>query len=539
MAAAAAAGEGARVALVSKDPVGYGNTRMAVGPAACTDLPGDSREEFISDVLSGGERINNRTLVEALVYDAREALGRLESFGHTFIRDQDGELTGSVITRAGGHTKARTLQSSGGGVGLGQSLRAAVEKYGVDLYEDSLVLNLLQVDGKICGMQVHDLAKGKEFVLWAGAVVLCTGGGGWLFYPQTSNSRTATGDGYALAFHAGAELVDMEMIQSIPFGVTHPFAYRGTICGEPGTAGPAGKIVSGSGSAVLDGGINVMNRAQVVRRMAEYIKRGDVAEHGGLYLDMSPNLLLEDGEKIRHRLRSTGISDIILPAYGRRAYDWEEPWEVLPTVHFFMGGIRADADGRSNVPGLFTAGEAQGGVHGGNRLGSVALTEIFVFGLRAGKAAAAYAGGLSRFIGQQPARATAGLIGRQGNCRPVELSRRLQSLLWENMGLVREKDKLLLTLQAIDELETLSLDTRICAEHVYNTELLDFIELGSMLVTARLAVTAALLREESRGAHLRSDFPASGGEYWRKNIVLWRGEDGSLLHRTERVPHDS
>jgi succinate dehydrogenase/fumarate reductase flavoprotein subunit len=530
MAAVGAASGGARVALVSKEPVGYGNTRMAVGATACAGLPGDSSEEFISDILAAGEGINDPVLVETLVADAREALAVLEGFGHTFIRGQDGMLS---IWAVGGHKKARTLQSSGGGPGLGQSLRGAVEKHGVDLLEDSLVLGLIRDGDRVSGVQLLDLADGKESVLWAGAVILCTGGGGWLFYPQTSNARTATGDGYALAFRAGAELVDMEQIQALPFGVTHPGAYRGTICGEPATAGPAGRIMNGCGETVLDGGINKMNRAQVVRHMAGHIRKGCVGEHGGLFLDLRPNLLREDGDKILDRQRSTGIFRVILPAYGRRAYDWEEPWEVLPTVHFFMGGVRVDIDGRSCVPGLFAAGEAQGGLHGGNRLGSVALTEIFVYGLRAGRAAAKFAARAGKAQMIQPAPVANGHFGRQGAHKPVTLVRRLQSLLWESMGLVREKEKLLQAMKDIEEIQKLSRNVRISAERIYNTEMQDYIELDFMLLTARLALTGALLREESRGAHLRFDYPDSGGEKWQKNIILRQGNDGNILHRTE------
>lgn len=533
MAAVAAAEAGARVAVISKEPVGYGNTRMAVGLTACAGLPGDTREAFVEDILSAGGYLNDRVLVETLVDDSPAAMAKLEGFGHTFIRDGEGRLSPGVIHRAGYHSRARTLQSSGAGVGLAQSLRALMEKYGIGLFEDTFVLGLLKEEDTVRGVHLLALAKGEEQVLACGAVVLATGGAGWLFYPQTSNARTSTGDGYALAFNAGAELIDMEQIQALPFAVTHPEAYRGIFCGEPAVAGPAGKIINGRGEVVLNGGINRLDRASVVCRMSADITSGAVAPHGGLILDLRPNLALENGRQMRDNLRSTGIFNVVLPAYGRKAFNWEEPWEVMPTIHFFMGGVRADKDGRTGIPGLYAAGEAQGGVHGANRLGSVALTEIFVFGLRAGCAAAGYAKNIAGAPRLKVLPGAAELFGRRGSVRPVTLVRQLQKLLWKSAGLVRNKSLLQEALRGIGEIEDKAQSVSISPERVYNTEIADYLELQFMLVTARLVLQAALLREESRGAHLRSDFPENGGEAWRKNIVLWRAENGDISYRLD------
>jgi succinate dehydrogenase/fumarate reductase flavoprotein subunit len=508
---------------------------MAVGLTACSGLPGDSREAFIDDMLTAGAGLCNRDLVEALVDGAPEAITILESCGHTFIRDHEGCISEKVLTRAGGHSNARTLLSSGAGVGLSQSLRAAVEKYDISLYEDTLVLQLIKDGEAVCGIQALDLAKGEQISLTAGAVVLCTGGGGWLFYPQTSNNRTATGDGYALAFRAGAELADMEQIQALPFSITHPNAYRGLICGEPVVAGPAGRLINGKGKVFLDGNINRMDRAAVVRSMASEITRGNVAEHGGLLLDLQPNLGDAEGNNFRERIRATGIFDSVLPAYGKKAYAWEEPWEVLPTAHYFMGGVRVDKDGRTTVPGLFAAGEVQSGVHGANRLGSAALTEVLVFGIRAGRAAAGHAKQNKDIRAVQPE--TENLFGRKGSHRPITLMRKLQAKLWENVGLVRDKETLAITLDFIHKISVLALDVSTSSQPVYNTEVADAIELGFMLDTASCVVTSALLREESRGAHLRSDFPVESDD-WRKNIIIWRKEDGSIGHRLEAAPHE-
>jgi succinate dehydrogenase/fumarate reductase flavoprotein subunit len=531
MAAAAAAKTGARVAIVCKEPVGYGNTRMAVGLTACAGLIGEARESFIENIMASGEGLCCRELVETLVDDSRAALGFLEELGNTFNRDKEGILSEDVIARAGGHTRPRTLQSSGAGIGMGQVLRNAVQKYNIALIEDTLVLNLQKNEDTVCGVRLLDLTTSNEYTLSAGAVVLATGGAGWLFYPQTSNNRGSTGDGYALAFEAGAELMDMEQIQALPFGITHPQAYRGLVCGEPVVAGPAGIITDGRGQTVLESGIDKLGRAAVVRAMAEPIRAGHTTPHGGLLLDLAPNLARPEGPAVRERIQKMGISDTILPAYGKNAYNWEEPWDVLPTVHYMMGGIVADKDGATSVAGLFAAGEAMGGVHGGNRLGSVALTEILVFGLRAGAAAAATAqkAPVTDLIDNE--KKISSIIGAVGKNRPQSLSRKLQEVMWEQAGLVKDKIGLLAALEALAELQAEAGDLSVCNETVYNLELCDAVELQFMLDTAKLILTSMLLREESRGAHLRCDFSADGGPDWQKNIILRRNPQGNIVHR--------
>ncbi|HSW36321.1 MAG TPA: FAD-dependent oxidoreductase, partial [Candidatus Limnocylindrales bacterium] len=469
MAAVAAAEAGGRVAIVCKEPVGYGNSRMAVGLTACAGLPGDSRDTFVDDVLASGDGLCNPELVEALVDGSREALARLEEFGHTFNRDDAGMFSESVISIAGGHTRARTMASSGAGIGMAQSLRAAVEKHHISLYEDALALSFSKAEDSVNGVSVFSLIDGDEFILGAKAVVLATGGGGWLFYPQTSNNRGTVGDGYALAFRAGARLMDMEQVQLIPFGITHPGAYRGLVCGDPVVAGPAGIIYDNAGRVVLNQGINKLTRAAVVRTMAGAILEGHATKHGGLMLDLRPNL--EEGTTYRDKVRATGIFDSVLVSYGRKAFNWEEPWEVIPTAHHFMGGVVADKSGRTSVPGLYAAGEVMGGVHGGNRLGSVALTEIMVFGQLAGRAAAAYAKQAAKPVPVNTALPVTKLLGRKGTYRPSLLCRKLQKTMWDCAGLIREEAQLRSALETIGEMKREAEDVSISAETVYNTEL--------------------------------------------------------------------
>ena len=530
MAAVAAAESGARTAIICKEPVGYGNTRMAVGLTSCAAVDNDTREQFIEDILISGEGLSNRDLVETLADDSREAVSSLEQLGHIFVRNKNGMLSGDAILRSGGHSIARTLQSSGKGIGMGQVLRSATEKHKIDRIEDTLALSLIVDAGRVCGVQVLDLASSLEYSLSANAVVLATGGGGWLFYPQTTNNRGACGDGYVLAYQAGAKLMDMEQIQAVPFGLTRPAAYRGLICGEPSTAGPEGRILDGEGNVVLEKGINRLGRATVVQAMAAPILEGRTTADGSLLLDLEPNLHTSEGLLHREHTRATGITEIVLTAYGKKAYNWEEPWKVLPTIHFFMGGIDVGKDTKSDIPNLFAAGEVMGGVHGGNRLGSVALTEILVFGLRAGRAAAEYAKNNNVRREASPAKRQSALLGSSGKNRPIELCHKLQAIMWQYAGLTRSREGLQTALDSVAELKKEAQDLRIGSETIYNTELRDAVELNFMLESALLVLNAALLREESRGAHIRSDFPQNGGPNWEKNILLWKDEYGKAVH---------
>lgn len=535
MAAIAAAETGAKTAIICKEPVGYGNTRISVGMAACADIDDDSQEQFIEDILKSGEGLSNRELVETLVHDSQKAMAILEQFGHTFTRNNDGQLSGDVISRAGGHSHPRTLQSSGKGIGMGQVLRSATEKFHIDRIEDTITLSLLKEKDKVRGVRVLNLATSLEYELSASAVVLATGGGGWVFYPQTTNNRGSCGDGYVLAYHAGATLMDMEQIQAIPFGITHPPAYRGLICGEPFVAGPAGRVLDGQGNVVLEEGMNRLGRAEVVRAMASSIQEGRITKDGGLLLDLEPNLHHPKGSLHRDHLMATGITDTVLTAYGKKAYAWQEPWSVLPTIHFFMGGVEVDNNAKSRVANLFAAGEVMGGVHGGNRLGSVALTEILVFGLRAGRAAAAHAKNNVVQRTASPVEKISALIDSNGNNRPIDLCLKLQKLMWQHAGLMRSREGLLTALNAITDLNKEARDLRISNETIYNNELRDAVELHFMLEAAVLIINAALLREESRGAHIRSDFPEKGGPGWEKNILLCKDENDELTHHLREV----
>jgi succinate dehydrogenase/fumarate reductase flavoprotein subunit len=525
-AATTAARNGAKVALLSKEPVGYGNTRIAAGIKVHPGLAaGDSEDQFYEDMLAAGEYLNNPRLARIVAEESRLSSQMLESFGYTFRRDEDGLISSKVARRSGGHSFARSLAPFPyGGVPIGSALRGAGARGQWDVLEEVIVTRLLTEDNRIRGLVLLHTRDGELEPIAAKAVVLATGGAGWLYYPHTDCLRVSTGDGFGLALRAGAELIDMEQVQFIPFALTHPRSLTGLIIGDPSAAGPYGRLLDKDGKVVATG-INVMTRAQVAAIIAREVERGGGAEHGGLLLDLTPNFAEENGRQHLAQAR-TGISglNLVRHAYGPRAFRFEEPWEVLPSAHFTMGGVVIDEWGRSRVKGLYAAGEVAGGTHGANRLGSVALSEILIFGRRAGENAAQYAAGtnspLKHADDTDPEREKILRWHAERGTRPIQLVRRLQACMWKNVGLVRDQVKGTRALDEIDQLEAESAEMSFPARPGLCTDLKDAFELESLLDVARATALSALERRESRGAHTRSDYPLKDDKNWLANIFV-------------------
>lgn len=564
MAALSAANAGLKVALVTKDYPGFGNTRLAVGVAACPGiLPPDSPAVFTGDLLRSGEGLSEKSLVENLSCKGLLALQSLEGLGLYFRRGQAGLITKDVVDQVGGHSLPRSIQNAGGGAALGAYLKTALHRFGITVYSITAALELARVEGRVCGLLALDLHHREFIAFHCRNALIATGGCSALYYPHTTNSAGAVGDGLTLALQAGARLIDMEQIQAIPFGITYPRSMAGALCGEPSTAGPAGRLLGSSGEVIIDGGINKMNRAQVTRAMMtaltgqgggteanEVIKAGTPAAkeisaaESSLLLDLSPNLDLPDGDKIYRRVQKSGIFDIVKIAYGQQAYRWKEPWSVLPTFHYQMGGILTDSSGNTGITGLLAAGEVQGGLHGGNRLGSVALTEIYSAGIEAGIAAAREGKAEFEFPGtlpgtfpsrraveeqlqQQKTRWEDRLAGRGSN-NPLQLRRRLESCMWQFAGPLRSEKGLLQALENLAQVENESGNLAITPEKTVNRQLLDAVELLLMLPAARAIVLSALERRESRGAHLRADYLQKDDRNYLCHTCISAAEDGSL-----------
>lgn len=532
-AAITAARNGASVALVSKEGIGMGNTRMSGGEMASSGvLEGDSPEVLKRDMLKGGEYLGNRDLVDVIAKNASSAVQFLQGLGHYFRRDSEGRVSAKVASRLGGHSFHRTF--GGLAISIAHALRNVVANTkSISVFEDTLVVVLLREGDEIRGALAVDLKTSDFVVLKAKATILATGGCGWLYYPQTTNNRTATGDGYAIAFEAGAQLVDMEMVQFFPFAMNHPPHLAGTLLDEPILAGPKGKLINGQGEIFADHDINRMTRAQVTALMAREISAGKATEWGGLKLDLSGNLDVPEMLEFKRVRDEVDFFEKVRIAYGEKAFNWEEPWDVSPSAHYMMGGVKIDPGMHSSMKNLYAIGESGGGAMGANRLGSTSITDIFVTGMIAGREATTNIRGqkakaIKKSLISKEVKKMEGLFGQKGKRRPIELKKALQRLMRENVGIVRDEDRLCSALSHIDHMEEeVERNLSVSAIRRYNTEFLDAVELKYMLTCARLIAISAEERKESRGAHLRLDYSDRDDANWLKNIVIQK-KDGEI-----------
>lgn len=548
-AAITAARQGATVALVSKEAIGGGNTRMSGAEMATSGVQeGDSAEVLKQDMIRGGEYLNAVDLVDTMAKNASSAIRFVESLGHFFSRDEDGRLSGKVAKRFGGHSYHRSFFAPGSGMSLARALRNGVANTeGIAVFEDALLISLFREEDEIKGALVLNLKTSDCQVLEAGATVLATGGCGWLYYPQTTNNRSATGDGIGVAFEAGEEMVDMEMIQFFPFAVNHPPHLAGSILDEPILAGPKGKLINGLGQVVADRDINRMTRAQVTALMAKEITAGRVTKWGGLQLDLSQNLDVPEMLEYKRMNDERKTFEKVREAYGEAAFHWKEPWDVSPSAHYMLGGVKIAPDGRSGLNRLYAVGEVAGGMMGANRLGTTSISDIFVMGRVAGRNAARS----SKETQIHPIRTSLikrqveeveSLFGKRGKNRPVKLKREIQRIMRENVGIVRDEKRLDHALSEVDRIgEELETNTSISDVRRYNSEVVDAFELRNMLNCARLIATGARMREESRGAHLRLDYPEKDDDKWLKNITLRKngGNVEALISPASAVVGDS
>lgn len=530
-AAMAAAKKGASVALISKESIGIGNTRISEATMTSSGiLKEDSPEVLKEDMIKGGEYLNNPKLVDLIAQNATSAIRFVESIGHFFRRDEEGRLLVKPIKRLGGHRFARSFVSPGVGVSLARALRNAVANIKlISIFEDVLLISLFKEEEEILGAFALDLKTSDPLVFRGKVTVLATGGCGWLYYPQTTNNRSATGDGYAIAFEAGARLVDMEMVQFFPFSMNHPTHFAGSLLDDPALAGPKGKLMNGLGEVVADHDINRMTRAQVAVLMAKEIAAGRVTQWGGLKLDLSENLDVPEMVHYKKMNDERNKFEKVRIAYGEDAFHWKEPWDISPSAHYMMGGIKIDQDARSSVKNLYAIGEAAGGAMGANRLGSVSIADIFTMGIIAGEEAGEIAAGsgntmkIGKDLIAEEVRKVESLFTKKGNKRPIKIKKELQQLMREDVGIVRDERRLAHALSEIarmrDDLENNALISEI---RRYNTDVLDTIELRNMLTCGELIAHSARSRTESRGAHLRLDYPNKDDAQWSKNIIIWK-----------------
>ncbi|MEM1872588.1 MAG: FAD-binding protein, partial [Candidatus Nezhaarchaeales archaeon] len=422
-----------------------GGMEVAIGHGDPTDNP----DVHFVDTVVGGEYINDQRLVEVLTREAVERLVDLERMGIVFERQEDGKLF--QFAPGGAHARVVILGDLAGSHYM-VALNREVMKRNIRIFEEVMITNLLTSNGAISGAIGLDIKRGELLVFKSKAVVLATGGAGQI-YRYTSNPVQATGDGRAMAYRVGAELIDMEMVQFHPTGLAYPPERRGTLVTEAVRMIGA-YLLNNRGERFMKRydpqRMELAKRDVVARAIYTEVREGRGTEWGGVYLDASH--IPED--VIERRLGVTRRKILFLTGMDIA----KEPIHVYPTCHYFMGGVRAEPDCSTKIPGLFVAGEEMGGVHGANRLGGNSITTLIVFGWRAGISAAQYAKNIDyRPINPNDVvkerERVFGFLGRKDFIHPMSVRRRLQEVMWDNVGIVRTESSMKSALDIIERMK--------------------------------------------------------------------------------------
>jgi succinate dehydrogenase / fumarate reductase flavoprotein subunit len=572
-AAIEASSNGGKVGLVCKSLLGKAHTVMAEGGIAAAMGNVDDRDNWrvhFADTMRGGQYVNNWRMAELHAKEAPDCVRELEAWGALFDRTADGRI---LQRNFGGHRYPR-LAHVGDRTGL-EMIRTLQDHgihQGIDFYMEHAVLTLLKDDGRVVGAFGYDSERGRFHLFKAKAVILATGGIGRA-YKITSNSWEYTGDGHALAYDAGAELIDMEFVQFHPTGMIWPPSVQGILVTE-GVRGDGGVLLNREGRRFMFDDIPENYRAQTAdneeegwrytqgdrnaRRPPELLTRDHVARcimhevrdgrgspHGGVYLDISwikrkiPNaeqFIIKKLPSMYHQFKQLADIDIT-----------KEPMEVGPTTHYVMGGVRVDAESQvTAVPGLFAVGECGAGLHGANRLGGNSLSDLLVFGKRAGAFAARFAkehafGRIDEDQLETASRAAlepfdSGVASGGQAESPYKIQEELQEMMQDLVGIVRTQADMARALEGIAHLRERARRVRVPGNRQYNSGWHTALTLRNMFVVAESITRAALERRESRGAHFRDDFPRQDAAQGRFNLTLGRDSDGGMRVRQEPIP---
>jgi succinate dehydrogenase / fumarate reductase flavoprotein subunit len=561
-AALEAAAQGVSVGLVCKSLLGKAHTVMAEGGIAAAlgnVWPEDNWQVHFRDTMRGGKMLNNWRMAQLHAQEAPERVLELERWGALFDRTKDGRI---LQRDFGGHRYAR-LAHVGDRTGLEmiRTLQYHGIHQGIDVHMECTITRLLKDGDRVVGAVGYWRESGRVVVFKAKAVVLATGGIGKA-WKITSNSWEYTGDGHSLALWAGADLIDMEFVQFHPTGMVWPPSVRGILVTE-GVRGDGGTLKNSEGRRFMFDYIpeffkgetadnekeadawyddkknrrtpDLLPRDEVARAINSEVKAGRGSPHGGVFLDICTRRPADYIKKrlpsMYHQFKELAGVDIT-----------KEPMEVGPTCHYVMGGVRVDADTtRATVKGLFAAGEVAGGMHGSNRLGGNSLSDLLVFGRRAGLHAALYAkdfgGTLTVDSGQieQAARHMLAPYERTGSENPYAIQSELQETMQALVGIIRKEDELKEALKRIEALKTRAGKVRVDGHRQYNPGWHTALDLESLLTVAECSAAAALERKESRGGHTRDDHPYTDDTWGKVNVVL-RLKDGHLQVSREPLP---
>jgi fumarate reductase (CoM/CoB) subunit A len=532
---------GLTVGVVTKESALVGGaTIMAAGGTCAVFSPGDNPEIFLADILKAGGDLNNAKLARIVAEKSAEAVLNLET--HDYLLDWKDENTFRTLKHGEGHAWPRGYLDRREALGVCHALSRALMRNEIALFPETVVSKLLLKDNRIVGAVAMSLVTGEYTVFKAKAVILATGGLGAL-YKLTTNSNVLTGDGFALAFDAGAELVDMEFVQFFPIAFPYPAVRRGKMIGVCSWFGPGVKLLNGLGERYMTKydpqRMEMTTRDIAARANFIEVKEGRGTKNGAIIVDPTEH---DPATLLRFKTAIPHVYAMFKEVYGKRVAEWEEPFEAISSQHFFMGGIRIDEECRTNIHGLFAVGEVSGGMHGANRLSGVAFTEIFVLGPVAGRAAAFFAGregvispdttGINEEIGRLE-----GLFKQGSGARPFELKAAVQNVMWEKLGPVRDGSGIEAAISALERIEEEQATGMAigCSDPIYNRDRMEAIELPLMVKTALLVARSALLRTESRGSQYRTDFPERNDKEWLRNIVIKRNDDGDAGMRIEKT----
>ena len=567
-AAIEAASTGAKVGVVCKSLLGKAHTVMAEGGMAAAMGNVDDRDNWrvhFSDTMRGGQYLNNWRMAELHAKEAPDRARELEAWGALFDRTKDGRI---LQRNFGGHRYPR-LAHVGDRTGL-EMIRTLQDHgihTGMEVHMECTVLTLLLDGGRCAGAFGYDRERG-QFMLWqAKAVVLATGGIGRAFR-ITSNSWEYTGDGQSLAYRAGAELMDMEFVQFHPTGMVWPPSVRGILVTE-GVRGEGGVLKNRDGKRFMFDDIpdlyknqtadnedegwrytqgdknarrppELLTRDHVARCINREVKAGRGSPHGGVFLDIAwiKKHIPSAEEHIKKKLPSMYHQFMQLANIDIT----KEPMEVGPTTHYVMGGIRVDGDSQmSTVPGLFAAGEVAAGLHGANRLGGNSLSDLVVFGKRAGEYA-------TKFAKENPtaktdeAQISAAIkealapFDRPAGEGPYQIQHELQDKMQDLVGIVRLEAEMAQALGVLEGLNQRAAKVSVQGNRQYNGGWHTAMDLPNLLLVSEAVTRSAILRKESRGAQFREDYPNKDPEWGKYNLITRRGPDGQMLVEKREIP---
>jgi succinate dehydrogenase / fumarate reductase, flavoprotein subunit len=569
-AAIEASAHGVSVGLICKSLLGKAHTVMAEGGMAAAMAHVDDRDNWkvhFADTMRGGQYLNNWRMAELHAKEAPDRVRELEAWGAVFDRTKDGRI---LQRNFGGHRYPR-LAHVGDRTGL-EMIRTLQDHgihQGITVYMEHTITDLLKDGERIIGAFGYDREKGKFRTFQAKAVVLATGGIGRA-YKITSNSWEYTGDGHALAYEAGADLIDMEFIQFHPTGMVWPPSVRGILVTE-GVRGEGGVLKNKDGKRFMFEDIpenyknqtadspeegwrytqgdknsrrppELLTRDHVARCIMREVKAGRGSPHGGVYLDIAwiKEKISNSEEHIKKKLPSMyhqfkQLANIDIT---------KVPMEVGPTTHYIMGGVRVDADSQmSTVPGLFAAGEVAAGLHGANRLGGNSLSDLVVFGKRAGEYAAKFAKdakavAIKESDVNKAANAALAPLERQSENGegPYQIQYALQDLMQANVGIVRKEEEMSHALSEIQKLKSRVAKVVAHGNREYNNGWHTALDLKNLMVVSEAITLSAKARKESRGGHFREDCPDKSEKFGKLNHVIKRGDKGEMQLHANPIP---